>query len=56
MGDMGMNVSLPLAGAVLLAGIAGTSRLVLDAHTPREVWSGFIVGILAQVGAYWIVG
>lgn len=56
MGDMGMNVSLPLAGAVLLAGIAGTSRLVLDAHTPREVWSGFVVGVLAQAGAYWIVG
>lgn len=56
MGGLGMNVSLPLAGAVLLSGIAGTSRLVLDAHTSREVWAGFFVGVLSQVGAYLILG
>ncbi len=56
MAGLGMNVALPLAIAVLLSGIAGTSRLVLDAHTPAEVWTGFIVGILAQVVAYLILG
>ncbi len=53
---MGMNVALPLAGAVLLAGIAGTSRLVLHAHSPGEVWSGFVVGVLSQLAAYLILG
>lgn len=56
MGGMGMNVALPLGGAVVLAGIAGTARLVLEAHTPAEVWTGFVVGLLAQVVAYLIIG
>ncbi|WP_126248422.1 hypothetical protein [Chitinophaga rhizosphaerae] len=56
MAGMGMNVAVPLAIAVVLAGVAGTARLVLDAHTPAEVWTGFFVGLVAQVGAYLILG
>lgn len=56
MWGMGMNVSLPLALAFVLAGLAATSRLVLGAHTTREIYTGLIVGILSQVIAYAIVG
>jgi len=30
----------------LLAGIIGSARLALDAHTPRELWLGFISGLV----------
>lgn len=56
MWGMGMNVSIPLGLAFVLAGIAATSRLVLDAHSSGEIYAGFIVGILSQLIAYWIVG
>lgn len=56
MWGMGMNVSLPLALAFILAGLAATARLVLNAHSSGEVYGGFIVGILSQLIAYAIVG
>lgn len=56
MWGMGMNVSVPLALAFLLAGVAATARLVLSAHTPAEIYLGFMVGISSQLIAYWIVG
>ncbi len=56
MWGMGMNVSVPLGLAFLLAGIAATSRLVLSAHSTGEVYLGFFVGISSQLIAYWIVG
>ena len=30
----------------LLAGIIGSARLALDAHSPRELWLGFISGLV----------
>ena len=56
MWGMGMNVSVPLAIAFLLAGIAGTARLVLNAHSTGEVYLGFFVGLLSQLIAYGILG
>lgn len=36
-------------GAILLAGLVGTTRLYLQAHTHRQIYIGYLVGILAQV-------
>jgi membrane-associated phospholipid phosphatase len=33
-----------LVPAVLIAGIVLSSRLLLNSHTPREVWDGFLLG------------
>jgi hypothetical protein len=33
-----------LVPAVLIAGIVLSSRLLLNSHTPREAWSGFLLG------------
>ena len=42
-----------LSVAVLITGIVATSRLLAGAHTPFDVWSGLLVGMLAQlVGWY----
>jgi membrane-associated phospholipid phosphatase len=39
-----MNSSLLLGGLIALAGLLGTSRLVLDKHGPLQVYAGFFVG------------
>jgi membrane-associated phospholipid phosphatase len=56
MGHMHMNVSLPLVVTFFVAGIVATSRLILSAHTPAEIYAGFMIGILSQWIAYGIVG
>lgn len=33
---------------ILLAGLVGTSRLILAAHVPKELYSGYIVGFCSQ--------
>lgn len=48
-----VNMILPFFIALLVAGLIGTARLLLKAHSSGEVWLGYIVGILVQVGAYW---
>lgn len=48
-----LNLFLPLLVALLIGGIVGTARLVLQAHTPSEVWIGYLAGILVQLAAYW---
>lgn len=53
---MNMNISLALMVAFLITGIVGTARLVLGAHTPAEIYSGFILGIISQLIAYGIAG
>ena len=39
-----VNLSFYLILVVLLAGITGTARLILKAHSPAEVYSGFVLG------------
>lgn len=36
----------PLIIGILLAGIVGTSRLYLNAHSPREVYAGLVYGFV----------
>lgn len=36
---------------ILFSGIVGTSRLILGAHKPAEVYSGFILGFFTMFGA-----
>ncbi len=36
---------------VLLSGIVGYARLLLNAHTPRQVYAGFVLGTLLLIGA-----
>jgi len=42
--------------ALVTAGTVCTARMILSAHRPIDVYSGFFVGVLCQVAGYFIVG
>jgi membrane-associated phospholipid phosphatase len=43
-----VSINLLLMVCIILAGLVGTARLLLKAHTPREIYSGFIIGLFCQ--------
>lgn len=47
-----VSMFIPLLIAIIIAGVIGTARMLLGAHTPFEIWAGYLLGILVQVGAY----
>jgi len=55
----GVNLVLPidglLYGSILIAGAVCTSRLILKAHEPKQVYAGFMVGIVSILVAYFIL-
>jgi hypothetical protein len=44
-----------LALAALIAGAVLTSRMIISAHHPFEVYAGFFIGALCQVIAAWLI-
>lgn len=44
-----------LMASIVLAGIVGTSRLLLKAHEPKDLYGGYLVGFSAQLIALWIL-
>lgn len=46
------NLLFPLLLVILIVGIVGSARLFLGAHTPREVITGYMVGLLGQMVAF----
>lgn len=47
-----VNMVIPLFASLALAGIIGTARMILGAHQRGDIWLGYIIGILVQLGAY----
>lgn len=37
---------------VLTAGLLGSSRLVLNAHTPSQIYTGFLIGLFTE---WWLI-
>ncbi len=48
-----VNMVLPFFLALIIAGIIGTARMILQAHYKAEIWLGYLAGILVQLCAYW---
>jgi len=44
-----IDLRITLAVLFIVAGITGTSRLVLNAHTPLQVGAGFLAGLIPQL-------
>ena len=40
--------------ALIIAGLVGTSRLILEAHRPVDIYGGYLVGIISLLIAYHI--
>jgi hypothetical protein len=46
------NFGFYISTAFLIAGIVCTSRLILNDHTPSEVYTGFFIGVAGEVIAW----
>jgi hypothetical protein len=44
----GIDMSVPLIAIMTAAGFTGTARLALDAHTPAQVYVGFLTGFFIE--------
>lgn len=49
------DLRLLFVGVILLAGIIGTARLILKAHTELEVISGYFIGFAGQFLAFGVI-
>lgn len=49
------NMIVPLFLAIILAGIIGSARLILGAHQRGDVWLGYLIGVISQIGAYFYI-
>jgi len=47
-----VNMLEPFSIALVVAGIAGTARMLLNAHRMSEIWAGYIVGLVVMLAAY----
>ena len=48
LGNFQLSLNTVLMAVIVLAGLVGTSRLMLQAHEPRDLYGGFIVGLSSQ--------
>lgn len=46
-----MLMTWPLSAAILISGIVCTSRMIVSDHTQKDIYFGFLVGILCQFAA-----
>lgn len=46
------NMFAALLVTVIIGGIVGSARLVLREHTPAEIWMGYFIGVVVQLGAW----
>jgi len=47
-----LNYNLIIAILFLLSGLIAVSRLALKAHQPKEIYIGFLVGMISQLISY----
>lgn len=50
-----MLMTGPLTILLLITGLVSTARLLITNHTPRDIYTGLFVGILAQMTAAYIM-
>jgi len=53
--EYNIHLILILVFIILMTGLVATSRLLLKAHIPREVYGGLLVGIFGQIIAMRII-
>ena len=48
-GSSEISINLVLMLSLLITGLVGTARLILHAHSPKEIYTGFAMGLLCQL-------
>ena len=48
------DIVLLILVSIIIAGLLGTARIKLNAHTPSQVYAGYTVGVLTMLIMYWI--
>ncbi len=51
----GLDLLIIISLAIVLTGLIATARLYLGAHSPTEVYLGFIIGLGSVVSVFWIM-
>ena len=51
-GQQTVRLNVLLIGAILIAGLVGSARMLVGAHTPGQIYSGYLVGFASQFIAY----
>jgi len=49
------KVQLFLLLVVVLSGVVGSSRLVLQEHTPQQVYTGYFVGLISMLVVFFVI-
>lgn len=47
------NMLAAFFATIIIGGLVGTARLILREHTTFEIWVGYLIGLVAQLGAWW---
>jgi len=47
--NLNINLYFSLIGVIIATGLTGSSRLYLRAHTPEQVYSGYLVGLVIMI-------
>lgn len=55
MGLMRCNMNTLLMTVIIIAGVVGSARLVLNAHEPRDLYGGYLIGFVAQFIAFMFI-
>ncbi len=53
--NLAVSIDTILYGSILLTGIVCTARLILKAHTAKDVYLGITVGVMSMLLAYFIL-
>lgn len=49
------NITIPIFAIILLIGVVATARLKLNAHSPFQVYLGFLLGTIGMASLFFIV-
>ena len=52
---MHVNLEFYLILTLITAGLVGTARLILEAHKPFEIYSGFLIGCTVIASVLFII-
>ncbi len=47
-GILHVNLTAIIITCVIIAGLLGTSRIIMGAHSPSQIYAGFVIGLVVE--------